>query len=146
MRRAADAAERHLVDDHLELAPQAPMEPQTSSAPTRSAGTSRRCCRGSDDHGRDEQEDETRRRATPDQHRSSRRYTGSRELVDDADEEPPESLDGRNADTLVGRVRGLDLRAEREHVEGRATLSPITAVSSPACTAVTIGGSPKSRS
>ena len=40
-----------------------------------------------------------------------------RQLVDDADEQPPEALDGRDAHALVGRVRRLDLRAERDHVE-----------------------------
>ena len=42
---------------------------------------------------------------------------GSRQLVDDGDQQLPEALDGRDANTLVGRVRELDLRAEREHVE-----------------------------
>ena len=62
------------------------------------------------------------------------------------DEQPPEALHGRDADTFVGGMRPLDLRADREHVQGPLTLVPITAVSRPACTAVTTGGSPKSRS
>ena len=68
------------------------------------------------------------------------------QLVDDGDEQLPEALDRRDAHPLVGRVRKLDLRAEREHVQAPGTLVPMTAVSSPACTAVTIGGAPKRRS
>src|ERR671911_545674 len=39
------------------------------------------------------------------------------QLVDNRDEKLPEALDCRDAHTLVGRVRELDLRAERQHVE-----------------------------
>jgi hypothetical protein len=42
--------------------------------------------------------------------------SGAAELVNDAREQPPEALDGRDADAFVGGVRRLDLRAERNHV------------------------------
>src|SRR5918995_5543692 len=42
---------------------------------------------------------------------------GLRHLVDEGDEQRPEALDGGDAHALVGRMRELDLGAEREHVE-----------------------------
>ena len=73
------------------------------AAPTMSTRRSRRRRRGS-------------RRAARARHRLTSRL---RQLVDEADEQPPEALDRGDAHALVGRVRELDLRAEREHVERR---------------------------
>jgi hypothetical protein len=42
--------------------------------------------------------------------------SGAGELVNDAREQPPEAVDGRDADAFVGGVRRLDLWAERNHV------------------------------
>src|SRR5262245_27295036 len=43
--------------------------------------------------------------------------SGCRKLVEECDEETPEALHRRDREALGGRVRELDLRAEREHVE-----------------------------
>ena len=55
-----------------------------------------------------------------DRGRASATVLRRRHLVDEGDEQLPEALHGRDADTLVGRMRELDLRPEREHVEAAA--------------------------
>ena len=64
-----------------------------------------------------EHEDDQRRRGRAETRPSCARTRSARQLVDDADEELPEALDRRDAHALVGRMRELDLRPEREHVE-----------------------------
>ena len=49
-----------------------------------------------------------------------RRPPGFESSSTKGDEELPEALHRRDADTLVGGMRELDLRAERDHVEAGA--------------------------
>ena len=133
-RRAAKLLFAHLVADRLELALPCAVVPHTSSAQLDGADglagvvapvarPPPRCrTRGS----------RRRRTLRSRRARASGTAPGFESSSTHADEQPPEALASRDAHPLVGRVRRLDLRAERDHVEARATLSPMTAVSSPA--------------
>ena len=112
------------VDDVLDLAPPDADRSRTRSAPTDLPALSRRCRRGYRP-SRSRRAPARRRRRS---RRSRRRCRASllrrhRELVNDCDEQRPEALHGRNTYALVGGVRELDLRPDREHVERTVDLA-----------------------